>query len=155
VTSAVPGETTLIYTIVVSNNGPSADPSVSLTDILPNSLFCTYTSVAAGGATGNTAAGAGDLMETLSMPSGSSVTYTLSCTIAQHTTGTLSNTVTVSGSVFDPDNSNTSATDDDTQLVSMIADPIPALSEWMLLLMMVLLAGLGVRFLRPAGNKET
>ncbi len=116
VTSAIPGQM-LTYTITASNNGPSDDPSVSLTDTLPTELTCTFTSVAAGGATGNTAAGAGDLAETLSMPAGSSVTYTVSCDIDASATGTLSNTATVSGSVTDPDTGNNSATDDDTVLM--------------------------------------
>ena len=118
VTSAVPGLTTLTYTIVASNNGPSDDPSVTVTDTFPVDLTCTYTSVAAGGATGNTAAGAGDLAETLSMPAGSSVTYTAICTIDPAATGTLSNTATISGSVTDSVPGNNSATDSDTVLVA-------------------------------------
>ena len=116
VTSAVPGQTVLAYTIVASNAGPSDDPSVSVTDTFPSALTCTYTSIAAGGATGNTAAGAGDLSETLSMPAGSSVTYTATCSIDPAATGTLSNTATISGSVDDPNAGNDSATDDDTVL---------------------------------------
>ncbi len=116
VTSATPGGS-VTYTIVVTNPGPSADPSVGLADVFPAELTCTYTSVAAGGATGNTAAGAGDIADTLSMPAGSSVTYTADCTIAEDATGTLSNTATVAGSVTDPDPGNNSATDDDTVLV--------------------------------------
>ncbi|MGB1142085.1 MAG: SdrD B-like domain-containing protein, partial [Halioglobus sp.] len=115
VTSAVPGNS-ITYTIVVSNNGPNDDPSVSLTDTFPASLTATYTSVAAGGATGNTAAGAGDLAETLSMPAGSSVTYTVGATIASDATGTLSNTATVTSSVADTTTANNSATDSDTVL---------------------------------------
>ena len=116
VTSIRVGDT-LNYTIVASNAGPSTDPSVSVTDTFPSDLTCTYTSVTAGGATGNTAAGAGNLAETLSMPSGSSATYTASCTVAADATGTLSNTATATASVNDPDTSNNSATDSDTVVV--------------------------------------
>ena len=115
VTSAIPGQS-LTYTIVAANAGPSDDPAVSLTDTLPADLGCTYTSVAAGGASGNTAAGAGDLSETLSMPAGSSVTYTLACDIASSATGTLSNTASVAASVTDPVPGNDTASDDDTVL---------------------------------------
>ena len=115
VTSAVPGEE-VVYTIVASNAGPSDDPSVSLTDTFPAVLTCSFTSVAAGGATGNTAAGAGNLTETLSLPVGSSVTYTVTCDIDSDATGTLSNTATISGSVSDPNAANDSSTDDDTVL---------------------------------------
>ncbi len=116
VTTAVPGEF-LIYTIVAANAGPVTDPAVSLTDAFPAPLSCSYTSVAAGGATGNTAAGSGDLAETLSMPAASSVTYTATCTIDSGATGTLSNTASISGSLVDFDPTNNDATDDDTVLV--------------------------------------
>jgi uncharacterized repeat protein (TIGR01451 family) len=116
VTSAVPGGS-LTYTIVASNTGPSDDPSVSLSDTFPAELTCSWTSVAAGGATGNTAAGAGNLAETLSMPAGSSVTYTADCDIEPSATGTLSNTATVTASVTDSNTANNSATDADTVLV--------------------------------------
>jgi uncharacterized repeat protein (TIGR01451 family) len=115
VTSAIPGNS-LTYTIVASNAGPSDDPSVTVADTFPADLTCTYTSVAAGGATGNTAAGAGDLAETLSMPSGSSVTYTATCAIDSAATGTLSNTATITASVTDSTPGNNSATDADTVL---------------------------------------
>ncbi len=120
VTTAVPGQTTLTYTIVASNAGPSDDPSVSLVDSFPAVLSCSYTSVAAGGASGNTAVGAGNLAETLSMPSGSSVTYTVNCTIDSAATGTLSNTATVSASVTDNNLANNSATDNDTALNRLV-----------------------------------
>jgi len=114
-TSAVPGQS-LTYTIVASNAGPSDDPAATLTDTFPAGLTCSYTSVAAGGASGNTAAGSGNLSETLSLPSGSSVTYTVSCTIDSTATGTFSNTATISGSVTDPAAGNNNATDGDTVL---------------------------------------
>jgi len=115
VTTATPGET-VTYTIVVTNAGPSDDPAVSLSDVFPANLTASFTSVAAGGASGNTAAGSGDLSETLSMPSGSSVTYTATCAIDSSATGTLSNTATVTASVSDPSSGNNTATDDDTAL---------------------------------------
>ena len=122
VTTATPGQS-LTYTIVASNAGPSDDPSVALTDTFPSPpLTCTFTSVAAGGATGNTAAGSGDLAETLSMPAGSSVTYTVTCTLDAAATGTLSNTATVTSSVIDPTPGNNSATDNDTLLAP---PPVP------------------------------
>ncbi|MEM6793337.1 MAG: hypothetical protein AAF725_05115 [Acidobacteriota bacterium] len=116
-TQATPGES-LTYVIVASNLGPSDDPAASLTDVLPSTLTCTFSSVAAGGASGNTASGAGDLAETLSLPVGSSVTYTVVCDIDSSATGTLSNTATITSSVTDPAAANNSATDDDTQLLT-------------------------------------
>ena len=117
VSTATPGAS-VTYTIVVSNAGPNTDPAVTLSDTFPSPpLTCTHTSVAAGGATGNTAVGAGDLAETLAMPAGSSVTYTAICAIDADAGGTLSNTATATSSVIDPVPGNNSATDDDTTLV--------------------------------------
>ena len=105
---------TVTYRIVAANNGPSADPSVRLTDTFPPVLTCSYTSVAGGRASGNTAAGEGDLSETLSLPVGGEVAYTAICTVDGAAGSTLSNTATVVGSLSDPDNGNDSATDGDT-----------------------------------------
>jgi uncharacterized repeat protein (TIGR01451 family) len=115
VTTATPGGS-VTYTITASNAGPDAATGVSLTDTFP--AVCTTvstTSVAAGGATGNTAGPfAGNLNETLSMPAGSSVTYTSTCTIAASATGSLANTANISSSIADPVPANNTATDTDT-----------------------------------------
>ena len=112
VTSTIPGGSTT-YTIVASNIGPGIDASASVTDTFPAGLTCSWTSVAAAGATGNTT-GSGDLADRLSMPPGSSVTYTADCAIDPGATGMLSNTATIVSSVSDPDTTNISATDTDT-----------------------------------------
>ncbi len=113
VTTAVPGES-VTYEIVVTNAGPSDDGFVSVDDTFSPLLTCTYTSVAAGGASGNTAAGAGDIADTVSLPVGSSVTYTADCDIDSSATGFLWNTATVAASATDPDDGNDSASDVDT-----------------------------------------
>jgi uncharacterized repeat protein (TIGR01451 family) len=114
VATATPGGAT-VYTIVASNAGPTAANPVTVADTFP--AFCTavaYTSVAAGGATGNTAAGAGNINDTaLNMPSGSSVTYSATCTISPAATGTLDNTATISSATPDPVPGNNTATDSD------------------------------------------
>lgn len=108
---------TVVYTIVASNAGPGADPAATVTDIFPAACVShSFTSVATGGATGNTAGpSASDLTDTLSLPAGASVTYTASCTIAVTATGGLSNTATItaSGGVDDPTPGNNSANDTD------------------------------------------
>jgi len=110
----VPG-TAVTYTIVASNAGPSNAPSVTISDTFPAALgSVTYTAVAAGGATGFTAAGSGTIADTVTMPVGSSVTYTVSATINPAATGTLTNTATVASSEVDPTPGNNSATDTDT-----------------------------------------
>src|SRR6185369_13348461 len=114
--SAIPG-TPIAYTITVTNNGPSDANGATVSDTFPGTLTgVTYTSVAAGGATGNTNAGAGNINDTVNMPSGSSITYTVNATIQSSATGSLSNTATVTapGGVTDPSTGNNSATDTDT-----------------------------------------
>jgi len=113
----VPGTSTT-YTIVASNAGPTAANPVTVADTFP--AACTsvsYTSVAAGGATGNTAGpAAGNINDAaLNMPAGSSVTYTATCTISPAAVGNLDNTATISSATPDPNAGNNSATDSDTQ----------------------------------------
>ena len=117
-TSAIPGKP-LTYTIIASNAGPSDNGAARLIDIFPPDLDCTYTSVADGGAAGNTSTdetGAVHLNETLSLPSGSEVTYTVDCEIDSAATVTLLNTATISSlaSVTDPTPDNDSATEETT-----------------------------------------
>ena len=113
VTEAVPG-TQVVYTIVAANAGPGDEDNALITDVFPSGLTCDYTSIAAGGATGNTATGSGSLGDNLAMPSGSSVTYTVTCDIASTATGTIDNTVQISTANNDTDPSNNTASDVNT-----------------------------------------
>src|SRR4029077_6656729 len=90
VTTATPGGS-VTYTITASNAGPSSATGSTVADPFPASLTCTWTCVGAGGGT-CTASGSGNLNDTVSLPSGGSVTYTASCMISASATGTLSNT---------------------------------------------------------------
>ncbi|MGJ8628474.1 MAG: hypothetical protein ACSHXB_16050 [Sulfitobacter sp.] len=117
-TSAVAG-TSITYTIVASNAGPSDATGATLTDTIPSNLTCTYTSVAAGGASGSTAAGSGNISDTLALPVGATVTYSASCLIAPTATGTLSNTATITGLGTDPNTTNNTATDADTAITPL------------------------------------
>ena len=116
VASAVPGASTS-YTIVVSNNGPSSVTGASVSDLMPASIASdTYTAIQSGGASGFTASGSGNISDTVNMPAGSTITYTVTATISASATGTLTNTATVSvpGGVTDSNPANNSATDSDT-----------------------------------------
>ncbi len=105
------------YTIVASNAGPSTATGVAVADTFAAVLTCSTTSVAAGGATGNTAGPfAGNINNTaMSFPPGGSVTYTSACSISGAATGNLVNTATVSSATADPNGGDNSATDTDTQ----------------------------------------
>ncbi len=113
-TSVAPGAT-LTYTIVVTNFGPGGVTGATVADAFPPDFIgVTYTSSATGGATGNTATGSGDIDDVVNMPSGSTITYTVTGTVSSTATGTLDNTATVTappGVDNDPDND--SATDSD------------------------------------------
>ena len=115
--SVVPG-TTLTYTVVVTNNGPSAANGVKIADTLPAGVVSdAWTATASGGATGFTASSSGAINDTaVNMPSGSTVTYTVTANVSSSATGTLSNTATVTApaGVSDPTSANNSATDSDT-----------------------------------------
>ena len=114
-TSAVPG-TSVIYTIVASNAGPSNAPSVTVADTFP--AVCTGVTWTCSGAGGGTcaAAGSGNINGAAGLPVGGSVTYTATCAVSATATGTLSNTATatVGGGVTDPTPANNSATDTDS-----------------------------------------
>ena len=91
--TAVPGLTTT-YTVVVGNAG-AVPGTATVTDNFAAAITnATWTSVAAGGATGNTN-GSGNIAETLALPAGATVTYTVTATIGPGATGTLDNTASV------------------------------------------------------------
>src|SRR5262245_24190689 len=83
------------YTIVVSNPGPDA-AAPTVTDPVPSASItgATFTSTATGGATGNTS-GTGNILNAVTMPAGSTITYVVTGNVAAGATGTLSNNATV------------------------------------------------------------
>lgn len=107
------GSTT--YTITASNAGPSNVFGATVADTLPASLTCAWTCEGAGGGT-CTAAGSGNINDTVNLAAGGSVTYTAVCDIVASATGTVSNTATVSApaGTADPTPANNSATDSNT-----------------------------------------
>ena len=113
-TSVVPG-TPISYTITASNSGPSAVTAATITDNLPASLVgATWTCTATGGGS-CTASGAGSISDTVNLPVGAGVTYTVSGTVAASAIGSIDNTATVTApaGVTDPVAGNNTATDSD------------------------------------------
>ena len=117
-TVIAPGET-LEYTVVVSNAGPSDVQGAELTDAIPAEILswdwsCT---AAAGGASGcDPASGlSADFTDTVDLPAGSSLTYTVAAQISLSAAGSLTNTAEVSppNGVTDPDLTNNDASDQD------------------------------------------
>src|SRR5262249_4102049 len=75
----------------------------------------TFTSTASGGASGNTAAGAGSINDTVSLPPGATITYRATATISPTADGLLTNTATVTSvaGIADTNTSNNVASDTD------------------------------------------
>jgi uncharacterized repeat protein (TIGR01451 family) len=116
VASVVPGTATT-YTIVVTNNGPSGVTGATVTDAMPAAIASdTFTAVATGGATGFTASGSGNINDTVNLPAGATITYTVIANVASNATGNLTNTATVAvpPGVTDPTPGNNSSTDTDS-----------------------------------------
>jgi|GEM_PF-503812 len=114
--TAIPG-TAITYTIVVTNAGPSNVTAATVVDNVPAAITgVTYTAVQTGGSTGFTASGSGNINDTVNIPTGGTITYTLTGTVSSTATGTLTNTATVTPPVgtFDPTPGNNTATDGDT-----------------------------------------
>jgi uncharacterized repeat protein (TIGR01451 family) len=117
VTSVTPGGS-VTYTITASNVGTGGSTGATVADNFPAGLTgCSWTCVGAGGGT-CTAAGSGNISDTVNLPAGGSVTYTASCTVSAAVCGSasLANTATVTPpvGVTDPTPADNSATDTDT-----------------------------------------
>jgi uncharacterized repeat protein (TIGR01451 family) len=116
--SAVPGTNT-IYTITVSNAGPSDVTGAAVSDPMPagsTTMSWMATGSSGGGAVSGPASGSGALATTVDLPVGGTVTFTATVAIDPAATGTLTNTATISppAGVTDPSPGNNSATDSDT-----------------------------------------
>ncbi len=114
-----------IYTIVVSNAGPSPATGAVVTDNKPAqvSQWTWVCSGATNGATGcdGVTNSAAIFTDTINLPAGSSITYTVTAAISAAATGNLVNTVMVAapGGTTDLTLSNNSATDTDTLTVAV------------------------------------
>ena len=104
-TTFTPGEN-VIYTITVTNNGPSNAATVNVKDIAPTgtTIAAWTASVTTGSVTLPNTSGTGNLDETIAtLPNGAVVTYTVTVQTPATFTGTLSNTATVTSATPDPD----------------------------------------------------
>ncbi len=113
-TDPVSAGNTVTYSIVVTNNGPDTQTGATVTDTFAAPLTnVTFTSVATGGATGNDVTGTGNINDTVTLPSGATITYTVTGTIPSNAAaGPLSNTATVTApaNTFETNTANNSAT---------------------------------------------
>jgi uncharacterized repeat protein (TIGR01451 family) len=133
VTVAVPGGSTT-YTIVASNAGPSGAATAAVVDNFPSA--CTSVSWTCSGSGGGscTAAGSGNINQSVNLPSGGSVTFLATCNIDGAATGNLSNTATIGVGVNDPNIANNSSTDVDSLSNLIFSDGFESgdTSQWTL-----------------------
>lgn len=112
-TTAAPGSA-LNYTILVSNAGPNTVTGAKIADAFPSALTgVSFTAQAQiGNATGFTKNGTGAINDTVNLPVGSAIIYTVHATIDSNATGAVLNTPTVTAptGVIDPNSSNNTAT---------------------------------------------
>ena len=107
------------YTVVVKNNGPSDVTGATVTNSLP--AASTWAAVFTGGATG-AANGTGDINASVNIPSGGTITYTVTVPIPGTQVGSFASTATVTAptGVTDPNTANNTATDTDAPQTSPV-----------------------------------
>lgn len=116
---------TLNYTVVVTNNSAINLNGVTITDTMPAPSISSWTwTCAPGPAATCTAAGVGNINDTVYLPAGRSVTYSITAIVSGAATGPITNTASV-GVPFgfvDTNPVNNTATDTD---ILNIAGPTP------------------------------
>jgi len=104
VDSAMPGES-FVYTLLVTNNGPSSATGVVVSDLLPADISFVSGTTSQGSVTesnGTVTASLG------SLPNGASATVTLTVTVGSGASDTLTNTASVTATEDETDTSNNS-----------------------------------------------
>ena len=113
---AIPGST-ITYTIVVTNTGPSVVTGATITDTFPAFLLNpTWTCSASVGSSCGSGSGSGNLNTTANLLVGGTATFTVNGTVSASALGALANTAVVSppADVTDPNPNNNTAQDVDT-----------------------------------------
>jgi uncharacterized repeat protein (TIGR01451 family) len=101
----------LTYTITVTNVGPANAVGASVTDVFPAELLgVTWSCIASLGSC--SASGSGDIVDTVDLQAGGTLTYTATGTVASGTAGPLGNTASVSApsGYHDTNSTNDSST---------------------------------------------
>ena len=135
----------VVYTIVVTNNGPADVTGATVTDTFDPILTCTWTCTASAGSS-CTAAGAGDINDSADLLNTGTATYTATCSIDPYASGTLVNTATVA-SASDPNGGDNASTDTDI-VGAAPALAIPTTSQVGKALMALMLLGAAILVLR-------
>ena len=136
---------TVVYTLVVGNSGPSNATGAAVTSTLtPAPTSVNWTCVGSGGAS-CPASGSGNINGTADVPSGGSVSYTITAVIpASAATGTLDASASVAAPAGYTDTApiNNTATASNA-LEARVVTPVPSLSVWALILLSLGLLAVG------------
>ncbi len=110
----------MVYTIQVSNAGPTNVTGATVEDILPSAIASASWTCTTSGSASCTASGTGNISDTIDLPAGDTVTYTVSAVVDGGASGNIANTALVSPPVgiSDPNTGNNS--------VTLITPPLPA-----------------------------
>jgi uncharacterized repeat protein (TIGR01451 family) len=121
-TTAVIG-VTATYTIQASNAGPSGVVSATVSHIMPAACSSLRWSCSGAGGATCSASGTGNINDSVSMPSGSTLTYVASCLVSASATGILSGTATIAApaDVTDPNLANNTASGTATLVTQAVA----------------------------------
>lgn len=125
-TAVTPG-TTITYTVVVTNAGPSAVTNATVVDNLPAAISsATWSCSATAGSSCGAASGTDDINTTVDLVVGGKATFTVVAKIIWTATGALVNTATVAPPVetTDPTPGNNSSTDTDTLLTGTLTGTV-------------------------------
>ena len=109
------------YTIVATNNGPSAVTNSLLTDVMSDKLMAvSWTCTASSGSSCASASGTGSVNVMVSLLANGTATLSITGTVVPTATGNLTNAATIvpPSGVTDPNTSNNTATDADAILLS-------------------------------------
>jgi|GEM_PF-1730217 len=112
---------TLTYSLVVSNIGSNAVTGATVTDAFPSQISSANWTCNPGAGASCTTSGADNISDTVNIPAGQSVTYTVVAGISNSASGSLSNTATVSvpATYTDSNTANNSATDTNSPAVDL------------------------------------
>lgn len=113
---------TVVYTAVVTNNGPNDATGVIVSNPVPaGATISNWVCAPSGAATCTTTPQMGAIAETgLSIPNGETLTYTISVDLPSNFSGDLSNTITVDSGNFDLLTSNDTVTDVNTNNADIV-----------------------------------
>jgi uncharacterized repeat protein (TIGR01451 family) len=141
--STAAGSANVVYTIVVTNNGPTGASGVTVTDVLPAGTTFVSAQTTQGVCNGTTTV----ICSLGALNNGSNATITLTIQMPA-ASGVVSNTATVTAAENDPTPANNSSTAATTVSGASPPSPVPAQSTLLLLMLGALLGTLAVIRLR-------